>query len=73
LSQQHIRVSEDTEVVKYVKLQNDKSQFPNSKQMPMTEIQNLKQVWVIDNCNFEFIWYLVLVIWDELFRTAAPK
>ena len=30
----------------------------------MTEIHNLKQVQVIDNCNFEFIWYLVLVIQD---------
>jgi hypothetical protein len=44
------------------KLQNDKSQFPNSKQMSMTEFQNLKQVWVIDSCNFEFIGYLVIVI-----------
>jgi hypothetical protein len=40
-----------------------KSQNTNTKQITMTQIQNLN-VLVLENWNLRFIWNLVLEIWD---------
>ena len=36
----------------------------------MTEIQKQKEFWSFGNWNFEFIWYLVLGVWN--FNAASP-